>query len=54
MLNWCDSFNGSIVTVYRYDKLLITGYNYVQDVDSTVGAIDLSIAKGNLEANLRN
>ena len=37
MLDWCDSLNEFIVTVYRYDKLLITGYNYVQDVNSKLG-----------------
>ena len=37
MLDRCDSFNGAIVTVYRCDKLLITGYRYEQEVNSKVG-----------------
>ena len=32
--------------MYRCDKLLITGYRYVQEVDSKGGATNLSIAKG--------
>ena len=37
MLDRCDSFNGAIVTVYKCDKLLITGYRYAQEGDSKVG-----------------
>ena len=39
MLDRCDSFNGSIIIVYRYDKLLITRYNYVQEEDSKMGQL---------------
>ena len=37
MFDRCDSFNGTIIIVYRCDKLLITGYRYAQEVDSKVG-----------------
>ena len=33
----CDSFNEAIINIYRYDKLLILGYRYAQEVDSKVG-----------------
>ena len=54
MLDWCDSFNGSIVTVYRYVKLLIIGYNYVQDVDSKLGQLIYVLRRVMLKQNLRN
>ena len=54
MLNCCDSLNGSIVTVYKYDKLLITGYNYVQEEDSKMGQLIYLLQRVILKQNLRN
>ena len=54
MLDWCDLFNGSIVPVYKYDKLLITGYNYVQEEDSKTGHLIYLLQRMILKQNLRN
>ena len=54
MLNWCDSLNGSIVTVYEYDKLLITGHSYVQEEDSKMGQLIYLLQSVILKQNLRN
>ena len=37
MLDRCDSFNGAIIIMCKFDKLLILGYISVQGVDSKVG-----------------
>ena len=37
MLDRCDSFNGAIINMCSYDKLLILGYISVQGVYSKVG-----------------
>ena len=53
MLDWCDSLNGSIVTVYKYDKLLITGYSYVQEEDSKSGKLIYLLQRVIFEAKFK-
>ena len=54
MLDWFDSLNEFIVTVYRYVKLLITVYNYLPDVDSKLGQLIHLLWRVILKQNLRN
>ena len=47
ILDYCKTkVNGVIVISCRCAKLLILGYKIVQGVDSKVGGIDISFAKG--------
>ena len=48
------SLNGFIVTVYRCDKLLITGYNYIQEEDSKLGQMIYPWWGLTLKKNLEN
>ena len=54
MLDWCYSFNGTIIISCRCVKLLILGYISVQVEDSKVGEMIYLMRNVKLKLNLSN